>query len=155
MRKIKLTQGKYALVDDKDFNRLNKYSWYFHKKPSDRTGYALRSLGNGKVFRMHWAIRGKGCDHKNKNGIDNRRKNLRKATASQQRLNTRTVRTKKTKGCKGVSITKDRYGIPKYWIARSSVNGVRKYLGTFPSHTLAEKAVKKFMRENHKGFAAW
>ncbi len=155
MKKIKLSQGKYALVDDSDYYRLNIHRWYFHKKPSDKTGYALRSLGNRKVYRMHWAIAGKGCDHKNRNGIDNRRKNLRKATAIQQCMNRGRPIHKKTLGCKGVSIVRDRYGVPKYWIARATTLGIRKYLGTFKDSAQASRAVKKFIKKEHREFAAW
>ncbi len=31
-RRIPLTQSKFAIVDSKDFNTLNKYKWYAHKK---------------------------------------------------------------------------------------------------------------------------
>lgn len=154
MRKIKLTQGKYALVSNEDYLELNKYKWIFHKKPSDKTGYAVRRKGAG-VERMHWLVAGKGCDHKNRNGIDNRRSNLRKATRSQQIINQGRRSHKKTAGCKGVTVVKDRRGVPTYWIARVTVKGVRKYLGSFKNARLASRTARDFMREHHGEFAAW
>lgn len=41
MKKIKLTQGKYTLVDDSDYNVLIKYKWY--AKNGENTFYAVRS----------------------------------------------------------------------------------------------------------------
>ena len=38
MKKLKLTQGKYTLVDDEDFEYLNQWKWYVNN-----TGYAMRS----------------------------------------------------------------------------------------------------------------
>lgn len=58
MNKIELTQGKKALVDNENFERLNSFKWCYHR------GYAIRSIknqaGNGQlVRRMHWYVIGK------------------------------------------------------------------------------------------------
>ena len=42
MKKIKLTQNKYALVDDNDFEELNKFKW--HALKDENTFYAGRKI---------------------------------------------------------------------------------------------------------------
>ena len=79
MKKIKLTKGEFALVDDEDFDRLSRYKWCFSR-------YANRNVsenGKQKGWRMHWEVMGgkppKGLevDHINGDKIDNRKENLR------------------------------------------------------------------------------
>lgn len=159
-KKIKLSQGKYALVDKQDYNWLSNWTWYFWKNPKDKTGYAFT---NGKYIkgkclkkvRMHQMILGEPCDHKNGNGLDNRRCNLRPANKFQQAWNKGIHHHKKSKGCKGVSIVKDRNGIPAYWIARITVNKKRIYLGVFKNHIAASRAYIKAAKKYHGEFARW
>jgi hypothetical protein len=158
-KRIKLTKNKYALIDSSDYNWLSKYNWHYFRPPHARTGYALtksKILKNqGNVLRMHTLIMGFGCDHKNNNGLDNRRLNLRKATKRQQAYNQSKRLNKKSKGCKGVSIVKNWKGIPKYWIARITVKGNRIYLGTFKNHISASRAYIKAAKKYHGEFARW
>lgn len=114
MKEIPLTQGKVALVDDEDFDRLvamGKWSY------SDG-GYAVRmakDFNNKGVkttmcIRMHRVVLGVKdskvyVDHINRCGVDNRRSNLRLATNSQNQLNT-VVSTRSTTGYKGVTFVK-------------------------------------------------
>lgn len=81
MKKIPLTQGKYALVDNEDYLELSKYKWQYNK------GYAKRGVFNGTnmsdVF-MHRVINntpdGMDTDHINRDRLDNRKENLRSCT---------------------------------------------------------------------------
>lgn len=95
MKKIQLTKGYEALVDDKDFDWLNEFKWKYSKYKKDRTGYAIRfeyikgssnkqcKYGKKRRISMHREILGlkkgdnKISDHINHNGLDNQRCNLR------------------------------------------------------------------------------
>ena len=102
MKHIPLTQGKVAIVDDKDYEYLNQWKWYAHKKGN--TYYARRSINyklNGKkktrTIQMHNIVLSKTdvskeIDHKNHNGLDNRLSNLRICTHAQNLANQR-IRT--------------------------------------------------------------
>ena len=97
MKKIKLTRGTFALVDDEDFEYLNQFNWQAtarEKKygPSTFYFYAARTTSRetGKMhIYMHREILGlkpgdkTEVDHINHNGIDNQKSNLRVATRSQ------------------------------------------------------------------------
>lgn len=161
IKKISLSQGKYALVDKKSFALLNKWKWFYHKNKKDKTGYALRNAprdrsGKRKHIYMHHAVFGsKFIDHKNGNGLDNREINLRKANAFQQAQNKAKSKSKKSLGCKGVSIVRDKKGVPSYWIARISYGKSRVYLGVFKSHIAASRAYIKKAKELHGEFARW
>lgn len=103
MKKIKLTQGKYAIVDEEDFVWLNQRKWYF----SD--GYARRKNGGTPIY-MHRLVNktpeGIRTDHINQNKLDNRKANLRTAHGSINQRNTKIFATN-TSGCKGVSWCKN------------------------------------------------
>ncbi len=110
MKKIKLTQGKFALVDDEDFEWLNKRKWTY-----DKGGYAYRKIwigGVGKKERkvyMHRLIlevpKGKVTDHKNGNKLDNRKFNLSVCTQFENMKNCK-ISKNNVCGYKGVSQNK-------------------------------------------------
>lgn len=125
MREIPLSQGQVALVDDEDYERLSRFSWYASWAPDSQTFYARRSVGSKKHY-MHRQIlgarAGEQVDHKNHNGLDNRRENLRCCAQRQNLLNTR-KRQACTSKYKGVYWNKS-YG---EWQARIK----RRHLGFF------------------------
>ena len=114
VKQIPLTKGKCAVVDDLDYDYLIQWKWYAIVSGLDKkTHYAAR-WGDKKPIYMHRIvaehiglnIKGKRIDHKNRCGLDNRRKNLRIATVSQNRANGKPQRCN-TSGYKGVSWCRD------------------------------------------------
>lgn len=162
MKRIKLTQGKYALVDNKDFKFVNQWKWYFTISKGDRYGYAIYSgyckrTGKRPRIAMHRIImqakRGQIVDHKNHNGLDNRRSNLRIVTKLQSAWNRRVSKANKSCGLKGVSFVRDRNGKPVYCIARVTKNNKRTYLGIFPTPQKAYAAYLKASKKLHGEFS--
>lgn len=118
MKRIKLTQNKWAIVDDEDFGRIIQYKWYFEH------GYARRDE-NGKNIYMHRFILGiddrRVIDHKNRDGLDNRKENLRICNQSLNCANQR-INSANTSGYKGVSWNKTL----RYWTASVKLHGKTK-----------------------------
>lgn len=127
MKKIKLTRGKYALVDDEDFEKLNQHKWFFDGR------YAARDIGgrkNKKRILMHRLINNTNgnldTDHINQNKLDNRRHNLRDATRSQNNVNSK-LRKDNMSGFKGVVYDKT----CKKWRAYIGIDGKQLSLGYY------------------------
>ena len=85
-----------------DYDRLAQHKWCAVKGRD--TFYAQRG-SNGRVVSMHREImrapKGVVCDHKNHNGLDNRKSNLRLCTSAQNQYNKRAK-----KGCPSINISK-------------------------------------------------
>lgn len=132
MKSIPLTLGQVALVDDADFEWLSQWKWCAHAHK--RGGfYAVRALcepGKKKrVVSMHKLLcSGVNVDHRNGNGLDNQRKNLRPATSSQNGCNRGKPKHNKS-GFKGVHFDKSKGRYVVYVCA----NGVNKFCGRFDS----------------------
>lgn len=98
---IWLTRGKYAIVDNEDFERLIQHKWSFHKKRSETVFYA-----NSYLMAMHRYImnapKGQMVDHINNNGLDNRKRNLRLCSNAENMANSK-MSESNTSGFKGVS----------------------------------------------------
>jgi hypothetical protein len=91
---IPLTQNRYAKVDPADYLWLSQFRWCC--KANRDTCYAIRHIqehGRTKRIHMHRQIMNTPanmiCDHKNHNGLDNRRTNLRNCTVEQNNANRR------------------------------------------------------------------
>ncbi len=105
---IELTHGYYAIVDEEDYERISQFRWYVFK--SRRCFYAKRTVygkETGKfstVCMHHDVLKSKSLtDHINTNGLDNRKKNLRHCTISQNCENKRKSLKKMSSRFKGVS----------------------------------------------------
>jgi hypothetical protein len=96
MKLIPLTKGYSAMVDDEDYERLIQYKWHVavHQAYSHLKVYAKRGIkkdGKWTSIGMHRVILGceGSIDHKDDNGLNNQRANLRPASRSQQMANSR------------------------------------------------------------------
>src|SRR6266849_5084013 len=149
---IALTRGQNALVDTSDYEWLTQWNWTAHPRgPYASNGfYAKRGMKGGKTVTMHQMICGKYYDHRNRNGLDNRRSNLRKATPSQQAWNLSPNRNN-TSGFKGVYWNNQR----GKWMALIYVHWKRIYLGLFTSKKMAAKARDRAARKYHGRFATF
>lgn len=127
---VPLTQGKVAIIDAEDGDRVLAHKWHVLK--SKNTFYAARhgkiAKGKRQYVYMHRRIlglkKGKYCDHRNGNGLDNRRSNLRKCTKSENGGNTH-ARLGGSSRYKGIYWDKTR----NKWVAQIKINNKRMYLG--------------------------
>lgn len=149
-QKISLTRDKFAIVDDEDYEELNKYKWFCSDK-----GYARRTGRINKrnvTIYMHLEIMcppdGYEVDHKDLDRLNNVRSNLRICSVSENSRN-KGVRRNNTSGYKGVHCRRD----TKKWVARIGINGIRLYLGEFNSAIDAASAYNLKAVELHKEFA--
>lgn len=131
MKQIPLTRGQFALVDDADFEMLSRWKWT--ATPSQHGWRAYRKQRR-KTLYMHVQIMGfpsSEVDHRNRNGLDNRRDNLRLATRQQQAANSD---WRKPHGYRGI--------LPKgnRWTARITFKRKGHYLGCFRTAIEAAKA---------------
>src|ERR1043165_2122866 len=94
-REIPLTQGYVALVDDCDYEWLSQWKWCAHVAKGGRTAYAFRAKGIAMHRVIMNAPEGMDVDHRDHNGLNNTRANLRICTHAENQRNMN-HRTKKT-----------------------------------------------------------
>jgi hypothetical protein len=136
MKVINLTKGKYTIIDDEDFDYLNKYKWHF-----STNGYAESKKtikGKRNQLRMARLILNPSddmvVDHINRNKLDNRRCNLRIVTQFQNSQN----KGFSSKLGKGVYKNQRKNG----YFSAITINNKQKYLGFFKTRDEAYLAYK-------------
>ena len=151
MKEIQLTQGYVTQVDDEDYEWLNQWKWYVQKKPHNN--YVMRSegpFGKQKKISMHRFILGLTdpnmlADHKNHNGLNNQRSNLRVSTSSQNQANRRISKSKKSSKYLGVYWSK----VNNNWFAQI----LKKHIGCYDNEIDAAIAYNNEAKKVHGDFA--
>lgn len=132
---IALTQGLFTKVDAADHPWLNQWNWFARWDSHTQSFYVVRGSG----IYMHREILklgpGEKVDHWNHDTLDNRRKNLRKATRSQNGSNRR-KQSNNTSGFIGVTWRKER----RKWQTQICYKRVRTTIGYFKSKKEAAHA---------------
>lgn len=162
MKQIPLTQGLFALVDDEDFEYLNQFKW--HVGGIGNNTYVATQNYKGRRFPSHkktaWMHRiilgitnpAVYVDHKDGNGLNNQRYNLRIATHGQNKANSIKYKGIKNSKYKGVCINKENN--KKKWQANITHNGKKINLGAFYVEEYAAIAYNKSAIELHGEFAS-
>ena len=148
MKYIKLTQKKYAIVDNEDYPLLNLHKWCaIHQRNTDGF-YAVRHMENNhkKMIRMHRIIMNcpinKEIDHINHNTLDNRKENLRIVTVNQNQQNAIKHKSLSSK-YKGVCWDKRN----KKWLVQIIYNNKRIFSKRFVDEIDAKNAYNKKAKE--------
>lgn len=141
-------KGRYfAIVDNRDFKRLNKYNWIAHKNNGNY--YAARKdYKKNKLVFMHRVVMNTPdnlmTDHKKHNTLDNRKKELRICSRSQNAKNITSFKNSTSKYlgvCLNVVLNSNGRSYI-YWQARikPSINERQILLGNFKTEIEAAKA---------------
>ncbi len=150
MKKIELTRGLFAFVDDCDYARVIAVgSWCAVKRRN--TYYAVN--GKRRLRYMHRLILElsdgePGPDHEDGNGLNNQRFNLRAASVAQNGYNAAKCSKPTSSKFKGVHLFK-RTGKYQAYI---HVAGKRKHLGYFANEEDAARAYNAASEKHHKEF---
>jgi hypothetical protein len=153
---IPLTQGQFVKVDPRDFHRLSRWKWHAIWAPNTKSFYASRKVFTGldhprkRPQGMHRQIKGNPSvkvDHANRDTLDNRRDNLRKASDEENARN-RKMPITNTSGYKGVSPDRNK------WRATLHVKGKKISFGFFDTKEEAHAVVVKKRAEFHGAFTS-
>jgi hypothetical protein len=156
MREIKLTHGKIALVDNDDYERLAPFKWHAMKtKQIEDKWYAkqiIRVEGEPtQNIYMHRLIMGAGpgfeVDHRDRDGLNNIRRNLRVCSHIQNCANIATRAS--LSGYRGVYWCK----VTRRWVAEAKVNYKTIRIGRYKDLIEAAVARDKYVSGLYGEFA--
>lgn len=158
MKKIPLSRGLFALIDDEDFEFINKFKWYAIKNRENY--YAVRQEYEKSKYKrrlyMHNEIlkvvkEGNIIDHKDLNSLNNQKSNLRECSIAQNNKNKGVYKNKKSKYMGVYLGYKGKKG--QVFIAQITNDNKHFYLGSFLNEIEAAKAYDKACIRHHGEFA--
>jgi hypothetical protein len=146
-----------ALMDADVLPIMGQYTWWIDMGMGKRSPYAATTAvvaGRSVNLAMHRLILNPGSslhvDHRDGDGLNNRRSNLRSATVTQNRANELVRRVGTASQYKGVKWRRQSNG----WVAQCVVDGRMKYLGLYDREIDAALAYDDAVRSEYGDFAA-
>jgi hypothetical protein len=156
MKKIPLTQGMFAMVDDEDFEFLNQWKWSVHKGKNNsfyakRNSNSTDGLLKRKNILMHREIMKITdpniiIDHEDHNGLNCQKSNMRSCNHSENNKNRSSHGASKFLGVSWQASI-------KRWRAEIKNNNVKEYIGVYINEVDAAKAYDKKAIKLHGEFA--
>lgn len=140
---IPLTLGQVATINLEDLPLISGRKWQAHRRRDGKGYYAVNSSG----LRMHRMLCGvwdsRIVDHRNGDGLDNRRCNIRIGTQSLNSVNRLTTPGPYLRGCR-----------PKFnkWRATIKHGGKQRSLGYFDTEQEAHQA---YLAEAARLYGDW
>jgi hypothetical protein len=154
-RRIYLGDSVWTIVEPQDYYHLCNFKWTLNGNGIKfyAVRYARVGPGKTKTIRLHREImdppEGLLVDHRNNDGLDNRRANLRLATHSQNQCNKSKRKSKTSSRFVGLSRNKSRCA----WDVRLKHLGKNLWIGRFTDEIEAAKAYDKAALKYHGEFA--
>lgn len=146
MTRIPLTKGKFTLVDDAVVSIVTRWKWVFNHGYALRTQQYRDASGALKCRNIYLhrflmkAKKGVDVDHVNGDPLDNRRKNLRTCSRSENLANSK-KRKDNTSGQRGV------YRAREKWEVKFQFKGKTYRFGNHKSKEVAIAVAKKAMKK--------
>jgi hypothetical protein len=159
MKRIPLTQGQFALVDDSDYKAISKFKWHAKKTTyggftAERTVYN-KSTKKCTQIKMHRFILGLGADdkrlvdHRDFETLNNQRWNIRPCSVAENVRHRRPMKGASSR-YKGVYRKKG----TRKWNAYIHINGKQKSLGYFVEELDAAAAYDSAATFFHQDFVS-
>lgn len=145
---VPLTRGKFAEIDQQDADRVLLHSWRVHCAGRGKPIYAATRI-DGRVVLMHRmlanASNSECVDHRDGDGLNNRRTNLRRCSQSENKRN-------RKKRCVSSSRFKGVYRDGECWRAQIIADKRRTRM-RFPTQLQAALAYDPLAVKLHGDFA--
>jgi hypothetical protein len=144
----------FAMVDGEDYDRINRWKWSAHK--NGNSIYAVRSVGpknKRRLISMHTEILGLPSsvlvDHRDRNGLNNQKENLRACTKQTNAFNAKKRRDARTSQYRGVSWSKQ-----KQRFAAQIIAGPKRITRFFRTEIEAARERDRLALQYHGEFAS-